>query len=73
MELLEAILCCICVATFALLGIAFLIITIRTAIREHKQDLKHDAWEEETHQMERDRAIRDAEYHAARMKELEQK
>ena len=71
MELLEAILCCICVATFAMLGITFLIITICSAVRERKQNKKHDAWEEETHQMERDRAIRDTEYHTARMKQFE--
>ena len=71
MELLEAILCCICVATFALLGISGLIITITSAVREHRQNKKNDAWEEELQQMERDRAVRDAEYHTARMKEPE--
>jgi uncharacterized membrane protein len=71
MELLEAILSCICVAVFAMLGIAFLIIMICAAVRERKQNKKHDAWEEETHQMERDRAIRDTEYHTARMKKFE--
>lgn len=73
MELLEAILCCVCVATFALLGITFLITTICSAVRDHRQNKKTEAWEEEHRQMERDRAIRDAEYHTARMKELEQK
>ena len=73
MELLEAILSCICVAVFAMLGIAFLIIMIGTAVRERKQNKKNDAWEEETHQMERDRATRDTEYHKARMKQYESK
>ena len=71
MELLEAILSCICIAVFAMLGIAFLVIMIGSAARERKQNIKQDAWEEETHQMEHDRAIRDTEYHTARMKKLE--
>ena len=54
-----------------MLGIAFLIIMICAAVRERKQNKKHDAREEETHQMERDHAIRDTEYHTARMKKLE--
>jgi len=71
MELLEAILCCVCVATFALLGIAVLVSTICSAVREHRSDLRSAKWEAEREQLERERAVRDAEYHTARMKELE--
>lgn len=71
MELLEAILCCICVGTFALLGITFLITTICSLVKDKKQEKKNEAWEAEKQQMERDRAIREVEYHEARMKELE--
>ena len=42
-------------------------------IDDHKRDKRNEAWEAERQQMEKDRAIREAEYHAARMKELEQK
>ena len=73
MELIEAIVSCVCVGVFALLGLAVLVWVISATVREHKQNKKNDAWEAEKQQMERERAIRDAEYHTARMKELERK
>jgi NADH:ubiquinone oxidoreductase subunit 3 (subunit A) len=43
---------------------------IRNMVQSHKDAEKTAAWEAEQHQLERERAQRDKEYHEARMKEL---
>lgn len=49
----------------------FLIVElIRNMVQSRKDAEKTAAWEAEQHQLERDRAQRDKEYHEARMKEL---
>lgn len=70
MEQLEAILCCICVGTFALLGITVLITAICSAVREHRNDKRSAKWEAERQQLERERNERDKQYHEERMKAL---
>ena len=45
----------------------------RTAELDAERDARNAKWEDERQQLERERAIREVEYHEARMKELEQK
>lgn len=76
---------CILVLALDLLLIAFwLVKSVIDAIDDHKRQKRNDAleaerekrnakWEAERQQLERECAIREVEYHEARMKELEQK
>ena len=43
------------------------------AALEAEREARNAKWEAERQQLERERAIREVEYHEARMKELEQK
>ena len=72
MEMFEAILCILVMSLYLLLAIFWIIRSIVDTIDDHKRNKRNDAWEAERHQMEREHAIRETEYHAARMKELEQ-
>ena len=45
----------------------------RTAELDAEREARNAKWEAERQQLERERAIREVEYHEARMKELEQK
>ena len=45
----------------------------RNAALEAEREARNAKWEAERQQLERERAIREVEYHEARMKELEQK
>lgn len=67
---------------YLVLAVFFIVRSIIDTIDDHKQK-KHNAaleaeyqehrtkWEAERQQLERERAIREVEYHEARMKELE--
>ena len=69
----STILCILLLSLYLLLAAFWIVRSIIDTIDDHKRDKRNEAWEAERQQMERDRAIRDAEYHTARMKELEQK
>ena len=69
----STILCILLLSLYLLLAVFWIVRSIIDAIDDHKRDKRNEAWEAERQQMEKDRAIREAEYHAARMKELEQK
>ena len=45
----------------------------RTAELDAEREARNAKWEAERQQLERERAIREVEFHEARMKELEQK
>ncbi len=45
----------------------------RTAELDAERDARNAKWEAERQQLERERAIREVEYHEARMKELDRK
>ena len=45
----------------------------RNAALETEREARNAKWEAERQQLERERAIREVEYHESRMKELEQK
>lgn len=69
----STILCILLLSLYLLLAIFCIVRSIIDTIDDHKRDKRNEAWEAERQQMEKDRAIREAEYNAARMKELEQK
>lgn len=69
----STILCILLLSLYLLLAIFWIVRNIIDTIDDHKRDKRNEAWEAERQQMEKDRAIREAEYNAARMKELEQK
>ena len=69
----STILCILLLSLYLLLAVFWIVRSIIDTIYDHKRDKRNEAWEAERQQMEKDRAIREAEYHAARMKELEQK
>ena len=69
----SSILCILLLSLYLLLAVFWIVRSIIDTIDDHTRDKRNEAWEAERQQMEKDRAIREAEYHAARMKELEQK
>ena len=69
----STILCILLLSLYLLLAVFWIVRSIIDTIDDHKRDKRNEAWEAERQQMEKDRAIREAEYHAARMKKLEQK
>ena len=69
----STILCILLLSLYLLLAVFWIVRSIIDTIDDHKRDKRNEAWEAERQQMKKDRAIREAEYHAARMKELEQK
>ena len=68
----STILCILLLSLYLVLAIFWIVRSIIDAIDEHKREKRNEAWEAERQQMEKERAIRDAEYYMARMKELEQ-
>ncbi len=49
----------------------FCFLKIIDTIDDHKRDKRNAAWEAERQQLEKERALREVEYHEARMKELD--
>lgn len=78
------ILCILLLSLYLLLAIFWIVGSVIDTIDGHKREKRNAAldaerearnakWEAERQQLERERAIREAEYHKARMKEFEQK
>lgn len=65
------ILCILMLSLFLLLAIFWIIRSIIDAIDDHQRRKRDAAWEAERQQLERERALREVEYHEARMKELD--
>lgn len=81
---ITTILCILVLSLNLVLALFLLVNSIIDAIDDHKRQKRNDAleaerekrnakWEAERQQLERERAIREVEYHEARMKDLEQK
>lgn len=64
------ILCGLALSLYILLAVFWIVRSIIDAIGDRKQVRENAKWEAEQHQLERERAQRDKEYHEARMKEL---
>lgn len=81
MENITGILCILLLSFWLLLTVFWIVRSIIDAVEEHKRDrrnaeleaereARNAKWEAERQQLERDRAIREVEYHEARMKQL---
>ena len=64
------ILCILLLSLYLLLAVFWIIRSIIDVIDDRKRDKRNAAWEAERQQMEKERAMREVEYHEARMKEL---
>ena len=67
------ILCILLLSLYLVLAVFWIVRSIIDTIDDRKRDKRNAAWVAERQQLERERAIREVEYHEARMKELEQK
>ena len=67
------ILCILLLSLYLVLAVFWIVRSIIDTIDDRKLDKRNAVWEAERQQLERERAIREVEYHEARMKELEQK
>ena len=67
------ILCILLLSLYLVLAVFWIVRSIIDTIDDRKRDKRNAVWEAERPQLEKDRAIREVEYHEARMKELEQK
>lgn len=75
------ILCILLLSLYLVLAVFWIVRSIIDTIDDRKREKRNAAleternakWEAERQQLERERAIREVEYHEARMKELEQK
>lgn len=65
------ILCILLLSLYLLLAVFWIIRSVIDVIDDRKRDKRNAAWEAERQQMEKERAMREVEYHEARMKELD--
>ena len=65
------ILCILLLSLYLLLAVFWIVRSIIDTIVDHKRDKRNAAWEAERQQLEKERALREVEYHEARMKELD--
>lgn len=65
------ILCILLLSLYLLLAVFWVVRSIIDTIDDHKRDKRNAAWEAERQQLEKERALREVEYHEARMKELD--
>lgn len=62
------ILCILLLSLYLLLAVFWI---VRSTIDDRKREKRNAAWEAERQQLEKERALREVEYHEARMKELD--
>ena len=67
------ILCILLLSLYLVLAVFWIVRSIIDTIDDRKRDKRNAAWEAERQRLEKDRAIREVEYHEARMKELDRK
>ena len=67
---LTAILCILLLSLYLLLAVFWIARSVIDAIDDHERKKRNDAWEAEKQQLEKERALREVEYHEARMKNL---
>ena len=67
------ILCILLLSFYLVLAVFWLFRSIVDTIDDRKREKRNAAWEAERQQLEKDRALREVEYHEARMKELDRK
>lgn len=67
---LTTILCILLLSLYLLLAVFWIVRSVIDTIEGHKRSKRNDAWEAEKQQLEKERALREVEYHEARMKNL---
>lgn len=67
---LTTILCILLLSLYLVLAVFWLVRSIIDAIDDNKRNKRNEAWEAEKQRLEKERAIREVEYHEARMKDL---
>lgn len=67
---LTTILCILLLSLYLLLAVFWIARSVIDAIDDHERKKRNDAWEAEKQQLEKKRALREVEYHEARMKNL---
>lgn len=67
---LTTILCILLLSLYLLLAVFWIVRSVIDTIEDHKRSKRNDAWEAEKQQFEKERALREVEYHEARMKNL---
>jgi flagellar biosynthesis/type III secretory pathway M-ring protein FliF/YscJ len=67
------ILCILLLSFYLVLAVFWIVRSIIDTIDDRKREKRNAAWEAERQQLEKDRALREVEYHEARMKELDRK
>ena len=65
------ILCILLLSLYLLLAVFLIVRSIIDTIDDRKREKRNAAWEVERQQLEKERALREVEYHEARMKELD--
>lgn len=67
---LTTILCILLLSLYLLLVVFWIVRSVIDTVEDHKRRKRNDAWEAEKQQLEKERALREVEYHEARMKNL---
>lgn len=67
---LTTILCILLLSLYLLLAVFWIVRSVIDTIEDHKRSKRDDAWEAQKQQLEKERALREVEYHEARMKNL---
>ena len=65
------ILCILLLSLYLLMAVFWIVRSIIDAIDDRKREKRNAQWEAERQQLEKERAMREVEYHEARMKELD--
>lgn len=71
MSTTASILCIVLLCLYLALSIFWIVRSVIDFLDDRESKKRSAKWEEERQQLEKERAIRDAEYHTARMKKLE--
>lgn len=67
---LTTILCILLLSLYLLLAVFWIVRSVIDTIEDHKRSKRNDAWKAKKQQLEKERALREVEYHEARMKNL---
>lgn len=70
---IATVLCILLLSLYILLALFWIVRSVIDTAQDRKRDKRNAAWEAERQQLEKDRALREVEYHEARMKNLEDK
>ena len=65
------ILCILLLSLYLLLAVFWIVRSIIDTIDDRKREKRNAAWEVERQQLEKERALREVEYHEARMRALD--